>query len=1714
MDRIFDQSEVTRICEEIIKILKESESYMEEMKSVASSAESAADLVPADVRDQGIYSAASGQRSQLDETDIDSVVIKLEDCKTRAADLIPEADTQYAKETDQLTSQAEQIQEVLRQMREFLVNTPLTDMNFKTLLEVESRKWNEVLDDATAAVNKLLMNIKGEETKSVWYSKDPVNLSTGNFICNRADLIIKGSEPFLFRRFYNSVNNRTGVLGRDWNHNYEIRLETKGEEKTLLLEDGKEERFSMTLTGTYVSIYQSNGTLKQVDHGYEYCTREQMKYRFDLEGYCVRQETLKGDCVKLFYETTMKGKYLKKIEKESGEFFELSYDGEGYLCAVADHAGRRIVYEMQGELLTGVSTPDGHWHRYGYTAEGKLECVQNPEEIITVENTFDEQMRTTKQRFPDGGTMMYAYDDARREVELTERNGSKIIYVHDEKFRDIKHIYSDGEERFEYNKRNQRTVFIDKQGNKTQYAYDQHGNRTRIINALGNRMDLQYGPKNQLSYAAIDGKQKVRNRYDEAGNLVETQDAEGNTYQFHYKKPGQVEQIIQPDSGVVKLEYDKRGNIIRLTDPNGIAHRFAYDDLNQVTEAVDGNGNRTSYTYDSSGNIKQVTNANEDTRKYTYNANHKVTRIEDFDGSVILREYNALNRPSKVVDKMGRATLLTYDAMWNLARVTQPNGARTTFIYNEHNRLSRIKDANGNVVRYAYDTVGNRIGATNELGHQTKFSYDALGRLTEAVSPEGDRSNYTYNAEGQVTKVQDALGNEVKLEYNGNEKLIKETNPLGESRSYTYTSMGKVETVTNEAGQTTTYTYEKGGRLAKITYPEGGQASYTYDGNGNVKTYTSPKGYVMSYTYDVLDQMVRVEGSRGEVKTYAYDSMGNVISMTDGRGAVTRYEYSLTGKLVKVTDPLGNETVYQYDDRDRLLEICQSGKGIDEDLRAVQEQNRENCRITQYEHDMLGRVTKITDGLGHAETYEYDKAGQLLAKIDKEGYLTRYGYTPSGAVNHIQYADGREVRLSYNPIRQLQEIKDWLGITKIENDALGRVQKVIYPDGKDVSYTYGVRGERTGILYPDGENVTYGYDEYTRLSNLNQGGQSIFYEYDDTGFLTKKSFPNRVETRYCYDEKGRIRTLVHSDSKGVLDEYRYEYDQVGNRTCVTKQRRDLRGESGVYEYGYDPLGRLTEVTKDGMRQKSYTYDAFGNRSSRKADGVQTRYEYNAVNQLITRMDHQADVTYTYDKRGNLTQVFENGESKSRYLYGSTNQLEEAVNLDSESAWYRYDGLGHRVGKTVGGTGMDGLQTGLETQIFAPVREVNYRIDLTRQYHNLLQKTEEGSRQIYLWDSNAAGLLEDGETEKQYYYLQDELGSPVRLLYQNGEVKESYGYDEFGQERYQTRSQPFGYTGYQQDPESKTYFAQARYYQPETGRFLSQDIIPGCKSAPLMMNRYSYCYNHPTGLVDRNGMLPSLDDIGDTLSDWGDAITEGVGTIAEAVSKPVEEICSQVVEWGNQYPDIRDKILDTAKPVVRALCNDSPGVLAFTYATQQGYADGLLETFDFHKDDCGIYHTSTDCWQQYLGYNDLYDWAFDAGTSMKTNQYPVKTSDGEEYCIWMWKGDYVNLGAGAETGIYKGGEPHWDTAVDDALPMTLALYDKDGNTILVYDPTDPQWWITGFDPMTQGEEADDLEVIGSIDFSSNPELWIAFEKKNRDEKEWCFDEENKTAYYMW
>jgi len=149
----------------------------------------------------------------------------------------------------------------------------------------------------------------------------------------------------------------------------------------------------------------------------------------------------------------------------------------------------------------------------------------------------------------------------------------------------------------------------------------------------------------------------------------------------------------------------------------------------------------------------------------------------------------------------------------------------------------------------------------------------------------------------------------------------------------------------------------------------------------------------------------------------------------------------------------------------------------------------------------------------------------------------------------------------------------------------------------------------------------------------------------------------------------------------------------------------------------------------------------------------------------------------------------------------------------------------------------------------------------------------------------------------------------------------------------------------------------------------------------------------------------------------------------------------------------------------------------------------------------FYHANYNCWQEWFGYNDFYDLIFSTGSDMDKAKFKFNY-EGEDLIIWAWKGDYLNLGAGAELGIYKRYKigniiptPHWEVDKSLSLPMTLQL-SYNGDTIIYYRPSEDQWWITGFNPEFKDVKADELTATFTIDFSQKKDMYDAF-IKSRD-----------------
>ena len=249
--------------------------------------------------------------------------------------------------------------------------------------------------------------------------------------------------------------------------------------------------------------------------------------------------------------------------------------------------------------------------------------------------------------------------------------------------------------------------------------------------------------------------------------------------------------------------------------------------------------------------------------------------------------------------------------------------------------------------------------------------------------------------------------------------------------------------------------------------------------------------------------------------------------------------------------------------------------------------------------------------------------------------------------------------------------------------------------------------------------------------------------------------------------------------------------------------------------------------------------------------------------------------------------------------------------------------------------------------------------------------------------------------------------------------------------------PLRYRGYVYDTETGLYYLQSRYYNPGWGRFINADAYLSTGQGFNGHNMFAYCGNNPISRYDVGGMF------------W-----------KETIRGSFQAINNAGIERG----------IDTA------------AIGAFF--------------LQMYKDNEGVYHASFDCWQQLFGYNNLYDFFFDLGTSCEPAKFPF-TYNGKEYIIWMWKGDYINLGAGAELGIYTGGEPHWH--VDKRLAMTMYIELRyNGATIISH--SDYTWWITGFNPKYQNKSASSLTAIFTIRFN-DPGMYNAF--RNSGHMGWKF-----------
>jgi RHS repeat-associated protein len=261
----------------------------------------------------------------------------------------------------------------------------------------------------------------------------------------------------------------------------------------------------------------------------------------------------------------------------------------------------------------------------------------------------------------------------------------------------------------------------------------------------------------------------------------------------------------------------------------------------------------------------------------------------------------------------------------------------------------------------------------------------------------------------------------------------------------------------------------------------------------------------------------------------------------------------------------------------------------------------------------------------------------------------------------------------------------------------------------------------------------------------------------------------------------------------------YTYDKVGNRITQTSV-------AATKTYIHEPSSnRLLEVRKNsptGPLLFSFTYDDNGNR-------IEKRDGNNALLQV-----------YAYDQKNRITSMAHASLTQASQTYDFT-----------------YDPNDYRIQKSSSDNTRKYL---LQAEHLEAIYDEN---------NNLAAKFLRG----VVVDEIVNGYYYDDQGQNtNYTFFHDPLQSLTGLGDHQGNVVETTAYGPFGEIYTQNGESPntLKYTGREHDDESGLYYYRARYYDPDVGRFLTEDP----KGFEAGVNFYAYVLNNPINANDPMGLV--------------------------------------------------------------------------------------------------------------------------------------------------------------------------------------------------------------------------------------------------------------------
>ena len=442
-----------------------------------------------------------------------------------------------------------------------------------------------------------------------------------------------------------------------------------------------------------------------------------------------------------------------------------------------------------------------------------------------------------------------------------------------------------------------------------------------------------------------------------------------------------------------------------------------------------------------------------------------------------------------------------------------------------------------------------------------------------------------------------------------------------------------------------------------------------------------------------------------------------------------------------------------------------------------------------------------------------------------DGTAVQYGYDTDGNQTSISYP-GETLSFSYDGDGLMLSASNSVGVVSNEYDAAtGWLALSRGADGTEVSYSRRSGGSVASTTSPAG-TTSYSFDAAGRRTHIESPSGSFALGYCEwNGKLAAVTNANGFVVEYEYDIMDRVTNISWRTQSGATrGGFGYEYDAVGR---IVSRSHAMGSNAFDRVYAYDDLDRL--ASDGGV---TYTYDAAGNRTARTENGSTVTYTLGVGDRLAS----WTGGSYTYDFAGNVTRIERDGMPTLELAWNSQYQLVSVATNGVFAESYAYDALGRRVSTTT----IEGTTRHVYDDRWQVVADLDANGDVVASY---------------VWGDGIDRLLAVKVGGASYYPLTDIQGTGWGYVDSQNNVVARWRYDAWGnvvdesvsvlelaslRYRFQCRewSAATGLVNF-----------RMRWYDPETGRWLSKDPI-GLSGG---LNLYAFCGNTPIFLVDAFGL---------------------------------------------------------------------------------------------------------------------------------------------------------------------------------------------------------------------------------------------------------------------